>query len=226
MYASASTWLYNVVRMLNASDTSISLQTHFFGARSDFAGFDKHGVTNIVKSHEIEQDAAISELARRSEKIIVTIRDPRDAVASLMLYHRYEFSRALSHVTDAARLCVTFGNEVRALLLAYETGFFDERATLDLIAKHLALQIEARRLDEIFDASRRPEVEKFISRLGQLPGALQDRVSGDMLDPTTHWHSYHAGRTGEIGRWKKMLTESQVAEVQGKLSDCFRFESV
>jgi hypothetical protein len=35
----------------------------------------------------------------------------------------------------------------------------------------------------------------------------------------THWHTHHAGRTGEIGRWRQMLTEEQVLEVERLLGD-------
>jgi hypothetical protein len=48
-------------------------------------------------------------------------------------------------------------------------------------------------------------------------------VSGDRLDPRTHWHTHHAGRSGEIGRWRHMLSAAQAAEVEAALGDCYDF---
>ena len=49
--------------------------------------------------------------------------------------------------------------------------------------------------------------------MDRLPGILQDRISGDLLDPQTHWHTHHAGRSGEIGRWRRELTQAQADAV-------------
>jgi len=140
-----------------------------------------------------------------------------------MVYHKYEFDRALAHVQKAARLCVRFAADKRAMLLTYESGFFEEPGTLDRIAAHLGLTLESADRDRIFAGNRRSEVEKHIAGLDRLPGALQERTSGDRLDPVTHWHSYHAGRDGEIGRWRRILTAEQKAKVEESLTDCFRF---
>jgi hypothetical protein len=59
--------------------------------------------------------------------------------------------------------------------------------------------------------------------MDRLPGILQDRVSGDRLDPQTHWHTHHAGRTGEIGRWRRELSPAQADAVVERLQRCFSF---
>lgn len=221
LYASASTWLFNIVRQLSMCGNDNLVQTHFLSGPCSFSSFDRPSITNIVKSHEISDEATILELSKRSQKIFITLRDPRDAVTSLMLYHGYDFDRALTHVHEASLLCVRFSEDNRSIILNYETSFFDDLATLALVSEHLGFDIPAHDMLKIFQSSLRSEVEKHISGMSRLPGILQDNVSGDMLDPTTHWHTHHAGRSGEIGRWRHMLTPEQADEITSRLSDCF-----
>jgi hypothetical protein len=225
LYASASTWLFNALRQTAAIAHKGNVKTHFFSGTGNFAGFDAPGALNIVKSHEIRDDATVAELARRSDKIFVTLRDPRDAVTSLMLYHGYNFTRALDYVNDAARLCVRFSADPRTLMMTYESEFFDESATMAKIAAHAGLNIPPAEATKIFNGLKREAVEKYIAGLPKMPGILQDRVSGDRLDPKTHWHTHHSGRSGEIGRWRRQLTPDQVSEVEQRLADCFGFKT-
>ncbi len=223
MYASASTWLFNVTRQIHEDSRLGPVKTHFFSEKGNFAGFDDPNVTQIVKSHEIKDEPTTIALSRRADRILVTMRDPRDALTSLILYHAYEFERALPLVQEASRLCMGFARDKRALLLHYETGFSNDPATLGRVARHLGYALDEAAQQRIFDANRREEVEKYIATMDKLPGTLQDRVSGDRLDPRTHWHTHHAGRSGEIGRWRHMLSAAQAAEVEAALSDCYDF---
>ena len=50
-----------------------------------------------------------------------------------------------------------------------------------------------------------PAIEAFIARLEDLPATLR-HVSGDVFDTVSQWHKHHAGRSGEIGRWRRRLT--------------------
>ncbi len=221
MYASASTWLFNVARQIQ--EAAGPARTHFFSGTGDFAGFDQPGVAHIVKSHEIKDEGTILQLSHRAERILVTMRDPRDAVTSLMLYHGYEFDRALPLVAQAARLCMGFARDKRAVLWHYESGFSATPDSVGQIAVHLGIPLDPAAQQRIFAANRREEVEKYIAKLDRMPGTLQDRVSGDRLDPKTHWHTHHAGRTGEIGRWRHMLTPAQAAAVVQTLRDVYDF---
>jgi hypothetical protein len=223
MYASASTWLFNVVREMAAPHGEV--ETHFWAGPADLSGPAQAGRLTVIKSHEISDPATVEWLSKHAEKIIVSIRDPRDAVTSLMMYHGYPFERALDHVDASARLCVRFAAERQALVLHYESAFFEKPETLGKLASFLEFESAADTNDMIFNRLRRAEVEKHIANMPRLPGILQDRVSGDMLDPRTHWHTHHAGRSGEIGRWRHRLTAAQAKRVEAKLTGCFSFAS-
>jgi hypothetical protein len=220
LYASASTWLFNVVRQMSAAKGPVF--TYFTAGDIAAAAFERNG-THIVKSHEIGDAEAAAWLDRRAERIFVTVRDPRDSVSSLILYHGFEFARALEHVDQAARLCASFAGDPRSLLLPYESGFCQNPEGLQKIASHLGLALGEAARNAIFAGLQRQAVESHIAKLPSLPGVLQDRVSGDMLDPQTHWHTHHAGRTGEIGRWRQVLSAAQAEAIEAKLQGCFTF---
>jgi len=223
MYASASTWLFNVVRQLHEAADRGPLQSHFISENQLVSSLETPGVTHLVKSHEIADERSLLRLAGQAEKIIVTWRDPRDAVTSLMRSHGHSFERALPFIEASAALCKGFLKDRRSLSLRYETGFFDDPATLTRLAGHLGYSPAAPALDTIFQASRRAAIEEYIAGLPSLPGVLQDPVSGDRLDPVTHWHSHHARRDGEIGRWQRLLTPAQNNLIRTRLPDPFLY---
>jgi hypothetical protein len=223
MYASASTWLFNVAQKIHFAAGGGDLRPGFFSGKGDFSGFGRPGVTDIVKSHEITDEGTVLELAGRTEKMFVTMRDPRDAVTSLMLYHSYTFEKALPLIVQAATLCMDFAKDKRALFLHYESGFFDKPETVMRVAGHLGYALTDEQAAEIFNGMNRAAVEKYIAEMPKLSGILQDRVSGDRLDPRTHWHTHHAGRDGEMGRWRHMLADPQADEVVRKLAGVYEF---
>jgi hypothetical protein len=221
MYASASTWIYNVTRQIAASVyPTRPVQEHFFGGLADLARLGRPGRTHIVKSHDIDDENAVAALSVRADAIIVSVRDPRDAVTSVMLYQDRDFDRSLSLVEKSARLCARFAGDQRSLLLRYEAGFVDDVTTLDRIAGTFRRPLAVTDRTRIFASSRRAAIEAFIAELPRRPEKLINlRRPGHVADPVTHWHTHHAGRTGEIGRWRHMLTEAQVSEVERRLED-------
>jgi tetratricopeptide (TPR) repeat protein len=232
MYGSASTWAYNVTRQIAASIyPTWPLQEHFVATVADTMRLDQPGRTHILKSHEMSDEDLVAELSARADVIIITIRDPRDAVTSSMLYHPHghdlakpseaqkTFERFLSRVEKSARFCARFAGEQRSLLLRYEAGFPDDVTTLDRIAACLQRPLDAIDRTRIFASHRRAAVEALIAELPVRRTTMKDISSDDLMDPMTQWHTHHAGRTGEIGRWQHMLTEAQASEVERRLGD-------
>lgn len=222
MYASASTWLFNVTRQVLQAAQKEKVQVAFVSGREKTFALGGPGTLTLIKSHEINNDSRIVDVARHSRKILITIRDPRDAVTSLMQAHGYDFDRALDFVEQSARLCGSFAKDRRAKLFRYELGFFEDIGTVKAAAEHLGYGVENATIQTIYGSLTRAEVEKHISKMPKLPGILKDAVSGDLLDAKTQWHSHHAGRNGEIGKWKKALTAKQASEVERRVD--FYFE--
>jgi hypothetical protein len=130
MYASGSTWLYNALRLVaGAAAPARAVRACYVAAPDDVPDLDP-SVRQIVKSHDVEP-ATAALLEQRATRILVTLRDPRDAVASLMRHMRHDFGAALARVESSARFCAARGTDPRATVLRYETGFIDDPATLD-----------------------------------------------------------------------------------------------
>ncbi len=171
----------------------------------------------VVKSHDLGPEVS-RQLQRRAVGLCVTIRDPRDAVTSLMLYQRFTFEPALEWVARSARFCAERAGDKQALLLRYETGFTDDPASPKAIAAAMDGGVSDGQLAAVFAQSRRHAVEALIGGLETLPTAQRHAPSGDIFDPQTQWHAHHAGRTGEIGRWRHMLRARQVRAVEAELA--------
>jgi hypothetical protein len=218
MYASASTWLFNVARQVLRASLQTEPRVAFISGKEQSVPFDGPKAVTLVKSHEISTEARILDVARRSSKILISVRDPRDAVVSLMQAHGYNFEQALNYVEQSSRLCVEFSQDSRAKLFKYEEGFFEDIDTIRAVARHLGMQLEDDTIQTIYDSLTRNEVEKHISQMPRMAGVLKSAASGDLLEIKTQWHSHHAGRNGAIGKWKRTLTAQQVAGVERRLS--------
>ena len=224
MYASASTWLFNVTRQVLQTTQKEKVQVTFVSGREKTLALGGPGTLTLIKSHEINDDSRIVDVVRHSRKILITMRDPRDAVTSLMQAHKYDFGRALDLAEQSARLCGSFAKDRRAKLFHYESGFFEDVCTVKAVAEHLGHGVENGIIQTIYGSLIRAEVEKHIGKMPKLAGILKDAVSGDLLDTKTQWHSHHAGRNGEIGKWKKALTPKQASEVERRVD--FYFEKL
>jgi hypothetical protein len=226
VYASASTWTFNLVReMALATRPPGGVTPHFCAGAYDIRRLDTPGL-HIVKTHEVHDPATAAALGARATRLLITVRDPRDAVASMVAYQKHSFADALAHVQAALTLCVRLAPDPRALIYYYESGVHEQPATAASIAAHLGLSLPAAARDRIFDGLTRGRVEAYIATLPGRPGILQERASGDLLDPATHWHSHHAGRTGESGRWRQVLKPDQATQITRQLAGLYKFGAV
>ena len=221
MYASGSTWLFNAVLQVAAATRSGAPVFSYFIAPGSASAFatpaDAPSSIHVVKSHEV--DAAMERtLGEDAKAIFVTVRDPHDAVHSVMTSMKREFASALDLVAGSAELCARVAQIPRARLLRYESGFVDEQVTLDELAAACGGPWSALQREAIFAGTRRKAIEKFIAELPQRPGTLWSPSKEDALDPVTHWHLYHAHRTGEIGRGRRDLAPQQVERIQSRLA--------
>jgi transcriptional regulator with XRE-family HTH domain len=219
MYASGSTWAYNVMRGIAAcGHPGHTVKGRFVNVLADLAGLGDAAFVHVVKSHDMAPDIAAA-LSRLATSIVVTIRDPRDAVTSLMMYQRYPFELALTTIKNSGNFVAGVASDPRALLLRYETGFTDDAATLDRIAEWFGVTLPAADRDRLFAQHRRTAVEGFVATLENLPQAKRDARSGDIFDPESQWHRHHAGRSGEVGRWRRMLMPGQVAAIEREMRE-------
>jgi len=219
MYASGSTWLYNAMRLVaEAVAPGRPVRASYVASAAELPGLADPAVLHVVKSHDVDAAVAAA-LEQAAERILMTLRDPRDAVASLMRHMDHDFDTALALIERSARFCAARAGDARTVVLRYEDGFIDDPATLDRLAAGLGGPLAQADRARIFAATRRGAIEALIARLDTLPGTLHDVRSGDMVDPVTQWHRHHAGRTGEVGGWRWVLGAARAGIVERRLED-------
>jgi hypothetical protein len=216
MFSSASTWTFNVAQKLAASITPAKPVTPLFIDLDDVLppDFDAEEGTLVVKTHGTRVGR---ELSRRAAAIIVTIRDPRDAVASLMRHNKAPFDTALRMTELSASTCAKYIMPRKSIVLRFEDRFFENPATITRIAAKLPGTLGEADSARIFNEMQRDAVDAFIAELETLPTTrhqiYEATGQSDTFDTVTGWHKHHAGRTGEIGRWRHDLSDAQVSTI-------------
>ena len=220
MYASGSTWLFNAAREVAAVlYPTQRVAGHYAEEMRALKGLPP--ALNVVKTHELSP-AAAEFLAGRADKILVSLRDPRDAVTSMMQHMGQNFPQALQRVEASAHFAARFAGDARSTLFIYESGFTEAAGVFDDLAAALGGRLTAAQRDELFAATRRDKIEEKISRLAELPCVWRNPVNGDLLDRDTQWHRHHAGRSGESGRWRRMLPAREAAHIEQRMADFMR----
>ena len=77
-------------------------------------------------------------MAARTDAIFVSLRDPRDAVTSMVQHMGDEFCHSIAARRKSRRhFAARHAGDARAKLFIYESGFTDAEPTFDLLAKAL-----------------------------------------------------------------------------------------
>lgn len=220
MYASGSTWLFNAVREVAAVlYPAYHVSGRWAGGMKQLKNLSP--ALNVVKTHELTP-AAAKFMQGRADVIFLSLRDPRDAVTSLMQHMGENFTQALRRIETSARFTARHAGDARARLFIYESGFTETQAVFDDLAAALGGTLTAEQRHTLFASSRRRKIEEKISRLAELPSAWLNPATGDLLDRDTQWHRHHAGRSGETGRWRQALAPQQVVEIEQNLAEFMR----
>jgi hypothetical protein len=215
MFSSASTWTFNVVRQVAGSVLPEGPPPAVF---LDFDDELPPGDRLIVKTHGTK---IARELGRRAAGIVITLRDPRDAVVSLMQSNKLPFEIALRMTEVSAWTCAPFIKHERAVVFRFEDRFFEDPATVGRIAALFPVVLPDGEAARIFAALRRDAVDAFIADMDGQPTTRTafNPVTGqhDVVNVATGWHRHHAGRTGEVGRWRRDLTAVQLQAIEQRM---------
>jgi hypothetical protein len=216
MYASASTWLFNATRQVAQAALP---GTRVFGTYADtvsvLEALDPSAL-NIVKTHDLER-AATQFAATHATHIIISVRDPRDGVTSLMQHMRHSFPQALEKIENSARFCAHFASDPRATTFLYETNFSGDPNTFQRLAAIFNETLAPDTISTLHTANTRTAIDEKIAALEHLPTAHKDPRSGDIVDTDTHWHRHHGNRTGEVGRYRRLLPPAAVDIIEARM---------
>ena len=208
---SGSTWLFNVAaEILSRSSPETRVIRKYLDENSleeEFA--DQDGIF-IVKTHTPPPWVlAFANLVRAP--ILLSVRDPRDATASLMTRFDENFEYVLESISSASRALAPLQGRPNVLLLRYEDQFTQKIETLETISTHLGARLNESDRDDIFARHTPDAVSETILALAS-KGAFKDLPARHTWDEETQWHPSHVG-DGRVGKWRDVLTDAQAASV-------------
>ncbi len=210
-YGSASTWLYNLAHALLATVRDERRIHRQFADSADDLPAAPDDRALVLKSHA--PGAGLRWLlARAGGRAILTLRDPRDAAASLIQRFGFDYGLVARRVTDsAAALPLLREAGVPLLLLRYEDRFAERPATVAEVASFLGLAPDAARDAAIFARLTPAAVRAKIARLAAA-GAYGPEPTAHSHDGVTHWHPGHVG-DGAVGKFATLLTAGQAGDI-------------
>jgi hypothetical protein len=209
-HASASTWVFNVVRALFAAARRGAISFTGTTAAEILEQMPAGARDVIVKVHKMDQPL-LRLLSLADAKVIVTDRDPRDSVVSQQERFAAPVRHTVCELSGALASIAMLDRGARHLFLHYEEGFASDRATIDRIADHCGIAIDASARDAIF-AELQPDAIK--NHLGGWLSRLNVLGASPEANPVTQWHPGHIGDR-QIGKWQHRLdarAQSMVAD--------------
>jgi hypothetical protein len=201
LHGSASTWVYNVVREIMLA--AVGPGSLLAGYADDITQLpDTQALVGrhlLVKSHHAP--AALDEwLAARQARIVLSIRDPRDACLSMV----QRFGLALDEATrvllrDCERMIRLTG--AGHMVLRYEDRFFEQPDTVASLASGLGIALQATSADTIFARYATGAVRAFAAGVTALPPERVGTLRHSIVDRVTQIHATHIGDTNS-GKWR------------------------
>jgi len=223
--SSGSTWLYNAVIQLmrvsvRASGDRPPVVRNFYA--EDVATFPpavRQTDCLIVKTHI--PSPALRFLVRFTRgTVFISVREPRDAIASLMQRFDHEFDTCLEEVSAGAAAVLELRNSGRHLLLRYENRFTQNRTSLTKIASHLGVTVNRDIIEKIRSNLTSENVTRKVEALRR-KGAFGRKPNPNSFDPPTHWHPGHVG-DGRIGKYSEVLSLAQQRAILRRLHEYCR----
>jgi hypothetical protein len=202
LHASASTWVFNVVReLMEAAFGPARVAPGFATTADDIAGADvAPDRYRVVKTHGWPDLPAFAR--EHGAAVFVSVRDPRDAVLSLM--QRFGDSlpvsaNGISHDCRCAHACADAPYPV----LRYEDRFFADPASLPGMAAQLGLALPPERMDRIFRAWTTEAVRTIANGVTELPPERKRALGPNgAIDAATLVTWRHIG-DARIGKWRE-----------------------
>ncbi len=218
MPGSASTWVFNVAREVLLRQAGARVVESFYSDALDRAWpvFREQGhLDRIVVWKLHEPDADWPAFLREARvKLVLSIRDPRDAMLSLM--------ERFGETGEAAfaRVNVAFTRVLESLAyphigLRYEDRFFEQPDTVAQVARYLGVPIDGADGERIFATYRTARVNAFAGDLDALPGDRRRGQGSAQYDEVTQIHRRHIGDQ-RVGKWRDQFNAEERRRLTGR----------
>jgi hypothetical protein len=211
MLGSASTWLFNVIRLIEKKcNRSVAGEYADELTREFLLRLARAPGTFIIKSHHPRQ-SLLSAIHFGRLPVLLTIRDPRDAVASLMKRFGRNFDGAVTHVESSAATLMFIESVSNPMILRYEQEFFADWRTVSRVSAFIGSALSPEDAQSISRALSREQTLQLIDQKIN-DGTLNVGNPGTSCDPETKWHPHHIG-DGRVGKFKDVLIPEQISHV-------------
>ncbi|HEX3944512.1 MAG TPA: sulfotransferase domain-containing protein [Rhizomicrobium sp.] len=209
--SSGSTWLYNAVIQLmrfsvRASGDRRPVRSFYAEDVATFPPAARQTDSLIIKTH-IPSPALRFLVRFTGGTVLISVREPRDAIASLMQRFDHEFDTCLEEVSAGAAAVLELANSGGHLLLRYESRFTQNRTSLTRIASYLGAAVNRDILEKIRSNLTPENVTRKVEALRR-KGAFGRKPNPNSFDPLTHWHPGHVGDR-RIGKYAEVLSSAQ-----------------
>ena len=207
MPRSASTWSYNVSRLL-AGATGRPCVGGFVGERAQVDQFlettpitPRHVV--ILKTH-MPGDKALALIAAGTAKNVFTYRDPRDVVCSRMTFEGKDFDTALAGVAGSLKFRDWYRANSATLFVKYEEMMTDAPRQARAIGRYLGIGVDDALIARIASQTSLDASRGVVQGLAAAPEGQTVRIGDRTVDRTTLLQTGHIHR-GAVHRWRTEL---------------------
>jgi len=203
MHASASTWVFNVVRELLIAAVGDAQVLTFYADElrqmpDEAARAGRH---LVIKSHHGSAELD-TWLAAAQPPVFLSMRDPRDACISMSQRFQAPLNHSVRWIANDCNRLLRLAPQGHPML-RYEDRFFDNLATAEHIARALGLRVAPAMIEAIFARYRTEAVRSFAQRLSDLPPERLTPVGPAMMDRVTQILGPHIGDT-RSGKWRDL----------------------
>lgn len=209
LHSSASTWVFNVVReLLVASFGEASVQGHY---ADEMAQLPAEGLPLlrhfVLKSHQGSRELD-DWLLGNDFRIVLSIRDPRDAALSMAQRFKAPLAFASGWIlADCERIMRLAG--LNCQIVRYEDRFFDHFSAVAHLAELLQISVATPDLQSIFDRYRTEQVRAFARTVKDRPSELTAKIDRFVMDKVTHiFADRHIG-DARTGKWRDLPAATQ-----------------
>jgi hypothetical protein len=212
---SGSTWSFNVCRELSkllARQTDELVKSGYLEPvqLEHFVTKKWPAMTapSVIKVHDIGP-AALAALRSGSASAVCTFRDPRDCVASDMVFMGFPFEVSVKRIGGTLELLRLYQSTASILLVKYEDMMMDRPREINRIAAHLGVRVDESLVRQIDAMTNIESSKRLCAGLGDRPADQVRKVANHLVDPVTHLHQNHING-GTIGRWKSEFSIDQL----------------
>jgi hypothetical protein len=202
--SSASTWVFNILKaILQKRDTALdAYQCETLGDLERRIGAT--GRAHVWKAHNL-QHPLLRMIELTETPIVISIRDPRDAVASLVgRFNANPVDSAQQVMRSIASVFSATAAARRSMVCVYETSFPERVETVQAIADLMRVSLAPAEIIAIQGEFSLAQVKKFTAGLDALPQDRLVRNGDDVMDAETQFHRVHVSDAA-IGKWRGVL---------------------